>query len=201
MEAPYRPDNLTAAPLEHYGALFAEADKREITARTGAALTDDTFTLTILGESRSVTWPDFADEGWKDKDKILALRFLLDGRKPGGYTDFIPYRQLPWGEVYDRQFHNRCINRLAGTFGTNAAAFRRGCEALGGVKLKSSGDAYEIEFMPGLKLRFILWEGEDEFPASAQILFSDNFPDAFSGEDCVIVCEYVLSRLTAAAFR
>ena len=44
-------------------------------------------------------------------------------------------------------------------------------------------------------VRFTLWEGDDEFPAAAQILFSDNFPDAFAAEDRVVVCEYILGEM------
>mgnify|MGYP000594588565 CR=1 FL=1 len=29
----------------------------------------------------------------------------------------------------------------------------------------------------------ILWEGDEEFPPSSQILFSDNFPVSFQAED------------------
>ena len=80
------------------------------------------------------------------------------------------------------------------TGGTDKAAAAL-CEGLGGTEFKGSGIGYEFEFLPGLKLRFILWEGDDEFPASAQILFSDNFPDAFAAEDRVVVCENVLGMM------
>ena len=85
--------------------------------------------------------------------------------------------------------------RLAGTFGTRPQAFAAACEKLGGTKLTSSALAYEICFMKDLYLQFYLWEGDEEFPASTQILFSDNFPDTFSAEDRVFVCEYILNRL------
>ena len=37
--------------------------------------------------------------------------------------------------------------------------------------------------MPGLSIRFAVWNADDEFPPSSQILFSDNFQYAFSAED------------------
>lgn len=194
---PYAANNLTGRPLEHYMEIFRSCDTGEIAERTGAPLSVGTFTLTMLGEERAVTWPDFANEGWKDKDRILALRFLVDGKKPAPAGGFVTYRELPWGEVYDRQFHARCIDRLTGTFGTRIADFSRACESLGGRPTGKNCAGYELEFMPGLFVRLLLWEGDEDFPASAQILFSDNFPQAFTAEDCVIVTEYILSRLTA----
>ena len=77
-------------------------------------------------------------------------------------------------------------------------AFRAACEALGGMPVKSSGIGYDLEFLPNLHLRFFLWEGDEEFAPTAQILFSANFPEAFAAEDRVVVCEYVIGKLRAA---
>ena len=192
---PYDADNLTARPLEHYLERFRSTELSEIAARTVLPAEGNTLTLTLLGEPRRVTWPDFADEGWTDKDRILALRFLLDGKRPGAAVGFLTYRELPWGETYDRQFHARCIARLAGTYGTRAKAFSDACVRLGGRPVGKTGTGYAVEFMPGLTVQLLLWEADEDFPASAQILFSDNFPAAFSAEDCVYVCEYILKRL------
>ena len=47
-------------------------------------------------------------------------------------------------------------------------------------------------------LRFLLWEGDEEFPPSAQILFSDNFPLAFvQGEDMAVVGDVSIGVLKA----
>jgi len=212
----YNPNNMTELPLKHYMERFRAMTPEEIRERTGLepmaeqiepvwASADSgapaVFLLKVVGEEKRITWPDFEDEGWRDKDKILLLRYLIEGSKYGGYGEFVPYRSMPWGDVYDAKFRQRCIDRLTGTFGGNVAAYRKGCEALGGRKLSGSGEGYEIEFMPGLCIRFILWEGDDEFPAAGQILFSDNFPQTFSAEDRVVACEYVLGKLTRAAYQ
>ena len=54
--------------------------------------------------------------------------------------------------------------------------------------------------MKGLFVRLILWAGDDEFPPSAQILFSDNFPAAFTqGEDMAVVGDVTIDMLKALA--
>ncbi len=194
-KTPYAPDNLIQRPLTHYLEAFQKADPSEIAARTGVSREGNTFLLYVLGEEKRVTWPDFQDDNWKDKDRILFLRYLTEGKKTEPVSTFSAYRELPWGEVYDRNFRARCISRFTGMFGTNADGFRKAAEKLHGTEVPGSGLIYEIPFMDEMKLKFILWEGDDEFPASAQILFSDNFPEAFSAEDRVILCEYVLSRM------
>lgn len=194
-KTPYAPDNLTARPIAYYMQRFREADPEEIAARTGAVYADGVLSFTVLGNTLRVDWPEFKAEGWKDYDRILFLHFLLDGKpEPAGGT-FRSYPELPWGEVYDRNFRARCTMRMVRMFGTAPERFEAVSEALGGRKINGSGIIYEFEFMPGLFLRFILWPGDEEFPSSGQIVFSDNFPSSFAAEDRVVVCEYVLGKM------
>lgn len=195
---PYAANNQTELPLAHYRARFAAADPREIAQRTGAVLTGDRLTLCVLRDKLEIDWPDFSAAGWTDYHRILFLHYLLEGKAVSPCTAFKSYRDLPWGEVYDRNFNGRCVQRIVRSFGAKPEQLRAACEALGGMPVKSSGIGYDLEFMPNLHLRFFLWEGDEEFPASAQILFSENFPDAFAAEDRVVVCEYVIGKLRAA---
>ena len=58
------------------------------------------------------------------------------------------------------------------------------------------GDAsYELEVLPNYRVRLIVWEGDDEFPPNAQILFSANFPVSFSAEDRTVVGDVVISDI------
>ena len=71
-------------------------------------------------------------------------------------------------------------------------------EKIGAEKISNGDAGYEFEFLNDLKLRFILWAGDDEFPPSAQILFSDNFPMAFTqGEDMAVVGDVSINMLKA----
>lgn len=44
-------------------------------------------------------------------------------------------------------------------------------------------------------IRLSIWEGDNEFPASAQILFSDNFSAAFTAEDIAVAGDITLNAL------
>ena len=195
METPYRADNLTGMPLEHYMGRLQTADASEVADRLGLDWDGRGFTLRVLGEDRHVNFPAFDDEGWTDRWRILFGRYLLEGKKAAPMRSFVTYSEMPWGETYNEKFRQRCILRLAGTYGFRIAVYDKICEAMGAKKLQGSGDGWEFEFLPGLFVRFILWEGDEEFAATSQILFSDNFPDAFAAEDRVVVCEYVLGEM------
>jgi len=197
MQTPYAPDNKIRLPLEHYLREFAAVDPAEASERTGIPFDGEkkSFSFRMLGKERSVSWPEFKDEGWTDTERILVMRFLLEGSRPPAHTGFMTYREMPWGEVYDTNFQGRCVFRLARTFGTDPALFKKAAEEINGLPIQSSAVAYELEFMKGLYLRFFLWEGDDEFKPSAQILFSDNFSEVFTAEDRVIVCELTIAEL------
>lgn len=195
---PYSPNNMTELPLEHYLSEFKAADPNEISKRTGCGLQNNVLVLNVLGEERRVDWPDFSGEGWKDYDRILFLGYLLEGSAVSPTDNFVSYAEMPWGDVYNQKFRARCVNRLAAMLGNNEELYCRVCERMGAIRVKGSGIVYEFLFMKNLRLRFIIWPGDDEFPGSAQILFSDNFPTAFRPEDRVVVCEYVLGRMKKA---
>ena len=84
---------------------------------------------------------------------------------------------------------------LAGTYGFRPQVYTAVCRAMGAEHIKASGECWQFEFLPGLFVRFTLWEGDEEFAATSQIVFSDNFPDAFAAEDRVVVCEYILGEM------
>ena len=111
----------------------------------------------------------------------------------GGYKTF---REMPWGEVYIKPFTGRCLTRSAYKFGTNIAGFRRGSEAIGGQEMHHGDAGYEFDFIEPYKLQIFVWEGDDEFPPNAQILYSDNFATGFSAEDCVVAAELTITAIS-----
>ena len=68
---------------------------------------------------------------------------------------------------------------------------------LGGKSYEKGDIGWEFEFMPGLSIRFAIWNADDEFPPSAQILFSDNFRYAFDAEDMAVVGDVFIKILSA----
>lgn len=201
-EMPYAPDSKEAMPLAFYQEKFRQLDAADISRRCCVPYDGSTgmFTLTLLGETYRIHYPDFFVEGGttSPQEQILFLRYLVDGTLcPAG--DFVTYRELPWGEVYIRQFTGRCITRLAFSYGNRQDVFCKVMEKLPAVPVKMGDVAYELEFMPQLRIRMILWAGDDEFPPNAQILLSDNFASAFATEDVAYVGDIVLNRMKKLA--
>ena len=209
----YAKDSKERVPYEHYMALFQEADPVEISKKSDIPYDEKSkcFTIKLMNSVYHISWPEFNVTHEEDaigyypleemnSAKILIMRYLLEGCKVPSKGKFYTYRELPWGEVYQKQFHGRCILRLAFGFGNKLTQFASALEKLGGKKLKDGDCSYELEFLDGLFVRFIIWEADEEFPPSSQILFSDNFPvSSFSAEDLAVVGDIAIGTFKKLA--
>jgi hypothetical protein len=132
-------------------------------------------------------------------EHILILRYLCEGRYVPAAGNQLSYNDVPWGTVYYRNFEGRCLKRLAYGFGPDLPGFRAVMEGpvIRGEKRPQGDAGYHFEFLNGLSLSVMLWAADEEFPPSAQILFDDNFPAAFTAEDMAVVGEIMLERLKA----
>jgi len=200
MEPIYGKNNKEELPLEFYLEKYKAGDPAEMAARCSLPYDAGTRTITVelLGEPFAVTHPDFTIVGptpLTNKERILFLRYLLDGRCVPGSGQYLAYQELPWGEVYLQQFTGRCIKRFAFSYGFKPDLLRRVMERMPAKPVSRSDVGYEVALMGGLTIQFLLWLGDEEFPPNAQILFSDNFRYAFTAEDIANIGDIVLGRM------
>ncbi len=215
MEFQYEKDNKERVPLEHYLEEYGKIDPKEASERCQVQYDEDTqqFHIRLMGYSYLVSFPDFQVKKEHEEEegvfllldsapaKIIVLRFLIQGQLVKSAGRFLTYREVPWGEVYFRQFEGRCLTRLKFSFGFKLDKFAQGMEKLGAKKVSMGDAAYEFEFINGLFVRFILWAGDDEFPPSSQILFADNFPYAYQAEDLAVVGDISITTLKNLAYK
>lgn len=214
MDFPYEKDNKERIPLEHYLSEYRNIDPKEAAERCGVEYDEEKqqFHIRLMGFRYLVDFPEFAVHKEDENEegafllldmvpaKIIVLRFLISAQVVKSSGKYLTYREVPWGEVYFRQFEGRCLMRLKFGFGFKLDKFAEGMEKIPGVKKLSLGDvSYEFEFINGLHVRFILWVGDEEFPPSSQILFEDNFPYAYQAEDLAVVGDISISTLKALA--
>ena len=193
-------NNKEGKPLEFYLEKYREMDPAGMAARCGLPYDGEThaITMNLLGEQFLVSHPDYTIVGptpLTNAERILFLRYLLDGRKAQPLGQYLTYREFPWGEVYLQQFTGRCIKRFAFSYGSRPELLGKIMERLPARPLSRSDCGWELELMEGLTIQLLLWVGDDEFPPNAQILFSDNFRHAFTAEDLANAGDIVLNRM------
>ena len=210
MDFDYAIDSKEQRPYEYYLKTYQEIDPKEISERTGFFYDEErkVFTVVFMGSTYEISFPDYEISHKEDEKgvypleeamnaKIFMVRYLSEKAKTPSSGKFLTYREVPWGEVYFRQFQGRCLMRLAFSYGNKLEAFKKVMTAMGAKPLEQGDCAFELEFMEGFFIRLILWEGDDEFPPSSQILFSDNFAVTFAAEDLAVAGDICINMMKA----
>ena len=196
-------NNKEEVPFSHYLALFEKLDPQEAAKRCGVSFEDGCFTVQLLNSTYRIAWPEYAITA--DREDAFALtnlpcqtfllRYLLEGRQAALSLGYKTFREMPWGELYITPYTGRCLTRAAFTFGTQVPAFAAACERMGGEKLPHGDAGYGFGFLGGYRMQIMIYAGDEEFPPSSQILYSDNFASAFSAEDRVVAGDILISAI------
>ena len=189
-------NNKEEIPFSYYADLFAKADPAEISARLDIPWENNTFRITLLGTSCTVSYPSAeVTPNLPIPTQTYLIRYLLEGKRIPWQNTWKTFREMPWGELYIKPYTGRVLTRAAFTFGTRLAAFKAACEKMGATPVPNGDAGYEFDFIGGYKVRILVWEGDDEFPPNAQILYSDNFQDGFAPEDRVVTGDILITSI------
>ena len=129
--------------------------------------------------------------------QTFLLRYLLECKDVAWSGQWKTFREMPWGELYIKPYTGRVLTRAAFTFGTRIEKFRSACEKMGATPLSHGDAGYQFQLVPGYFVQVLAWEGDDEFPPNAQIIYSDNFADGFAAEDRVVAGDILISTIKA----
>lgn len=198
-------NNKEEVPFAHYVEKFSALDAQAAAARCGVSFDGHAFALTLLGETYCITWPEYSITSATPNAFALRslpcqtflLRYLLEGRAAAPSSGYKTFREMPWGELYIGPYTGRVLTRAAYTFGTRLAAFRAASEALGATPLPRGDAGYEYDLLGGYRMQLFVYAGDDEFPPSAQVLYTDSFESGFAAEDRVVAGDLLISALKA----
>ena len=189
-------------PFSHYESLFRGCDPAEVTARLQDVKWDgNEFYVNLLGREYAIAHPEYAIRAL-DGGKVpplptqtFLLRYLLEGKTVAWAGQWKTFREMPWGEMYIKPYTGRVLTRAAFTFGTRVAAFKTACEKMGAAPLKHGDAGYQFALIGGYQIQILVWEGDDEFPPNAQVIYSDNFAEGFAAEDRVVAGDILISTI------
>ena len=189
-------------PLSYSEGLFSKLDPQDATARLQDIRWDgNEFYVNLLGKEYAISHPVYAIRSVDGGNlpplptQTILLRYLLEGKTVLSTGAWLTFREMPWGELYIKPYTGRVLTRAAFTFGTRVAAFKKAAEAMG-AELIPHGDAgYRFRLIGEYEMQILVWEGDDEFPPNAQVLYSDNFVDGFAAEDRVVAGDILITYI------
>lgn len=124
--------------------------------------------------------------------------FWYSVNHPSISENYVPFRDVPGAAVFDSAFKKLTLAPLAEHFNGRLSAFCKACESLNGEKLPYGDAAYSIPIWNLLKLHIIFWDGDDEFPASATLLFDKSIVEFTHVETVVTIGSDGVQAILAA---
>ncbi|NLP37764.1 MAG: DUF3786 domain-containing protein [Firmicutes bacterium] len=179
-----------AKTLEIAQKTFAKCDPNLVAQLSKCPYAEKTnkFTVSYLGQTYYVSFPEgiVTNSDYQGADYITAILLLhyLSGASGVESSDtWISFKELQSGSIYVGPFHKRAINPLVKGFGTDPAAFCQAAKHLGGIATTFGDYSYVIPVLPRIPLVLVLWQGDDEFPATGNILFDQHANTYLHTED------------------
>ena len=189
-------------PFAHYVRRFREGNWAEDPNRLpGTQFDGENFHVQLMHRSYVISHPEYSIRALEEGPvpplmvQTFMLRYLMESRHIPWLGQWKTFREMPWGEVYVKPFTGRALARAAFTFAYKLDAFRAACEAIGGLPVERGDAGYEFNFIGNYKMQIFVWAGDEEFPPSAQILYSDNFAEGFTAEDRVVAADILISTI------
>ena len=188
-------------PFAHYEEQFKKLDPADAVARLNVKWDEKEFYVNLLGREYAISHPECVIRAVDGGNlpplpvQTFLLRYLLESKEVAWGGTWKTFREMPWGEMYIKPYTGRVLTRAAFTFGFKLAAFRAACEKMGALPVKHGDAGFEFNLIGGYKMQILMWEGDDEFPPSAQILYSDNFAEGFAAEDRVVAGDILISTV------
>ena len=191
-------------PFAHYEEKFRSLEPASVLERLKAVKWDGKeFTLTLLGREFAISHPDYAiralDEGKLPPLPVqtFLLRYLLESKDVAWSGQWKTFREMPWGEMYIKPYTGRVLTRAAYTFSFKLNAFRAAAQKMGAQEVKHGDAGCQFHLIGDYHMQILVWQGDEEFPPNAQILYSDNFAEGFAAEDRVVAGDILISTIKA----
>lgn len=160
----------------------------------------ETLVIDFFAESHHVLFPQVEFRCSTQKtvslvSRVLLLHYLLraDGSPITG--KWVSYKDIPGGLLYTHVFEKRVTHPLAKRFGRWGKLFLDAGQKLGGTSVGVGDASFIIRALPRVPLHYILWEGDEEFPPSVQLLFDSSVDHYLSLEDIVVLGQMATGRL------
>jgi len=188
------------AKITGYGSLCDKSDSKYHDTPSGKFIT-----LEYLNRTYRVTLPDItvtvadSNEDVPVRDRILILHYILTAKGTPLSGQIITFKELPEGQIYFRTFNQRTIKHLAANFGDKPDQLFTAAAKYGGTKAFYGDAAVTLPVFSHVPITFVVWKGDEEFPADAGVMYDSTVTDYLPTEDIIVLTETVVWKLVRTA--
>lgn len=174
---------------------------------SGFKFQEQMLLVPFLDQRYLVSYPDFefsnASNPGQDvplQEQVLVLHYLIASPSPWSGSEWVSYREIPGATFYYSAFVKRALDPLKNVFGNEIQGVARAACQLGGNPVDYGDAGYEFYFFPRVPLRLMVWQGDDEFPPSANIIFARGIEEILSPEDIAWMAGMLVYRMIKLHF-
>ncbi len=191
--------------IENWRSQFLTWNHRAQMANLGYTTLDDNFIhLTYLKTpyriDRATGWIENLNnpEEKLEFSTIMALYHILYYPKANPKTsgNWVAFRDVRRMGGFEQAFQQQFLAPVVAQLGGKVAELKALAQKIGFPLLPHGDVSFLAELFPGLCLKVIFWDGDEEFPPQLSILFDENIID-FTHEETVIMMAGDLLRLLA----
>lgn len=186
---------------------FMDMDKQQLMEKLPEIqLEADYLTLKLFDQKfgihretgKIVTYEDFQPA--EIISQLNIYTFLWFSSPQASLKDkWVPFRELSGASPFTKAFENHVLVPFAQTFSGQTEKLTQAYQALGGTTLSLSDAGGLVNAFNCMPIKFLFWDGDDEFPAQANILYDESATDFIHVESTVSIAIEGILRLAEAA--
>lgn len=167
--------------LDELRAELKDRSPADIAGKTGAELKkeddgEESFNLSCFFQDYTVSLPDFTvrDSRGQEGDLLITgfiIYYLYTADGTQEVNQWVSLREIPGGTFYADAFKGYTGDVLADSFRGDVEGLEKACRGMGGVEMDLGDLGFTFQLLPRVKLCLVYWQEDEEFPASARILF------------------------------
>ncbi|MGQ9628555.1 MAG: DUF3786 domain-containing protein [Anaerolineae bacterium] len=200
---PRNPEEIYGPALEKARRDLATLNPMDVAGRSGANYVRDGcyFQLQFFGKEHRI----FHKTGLVQLEKtgeeptvpirLILLHYLIHADGAPMADRWVSFWELPGGRIYNAAFQARANLRLARAFEKEPRKLITTAEALGGERLSYGDASFLFRVLPRLWMAVVFYQGDEEFPASANILFDGAAGHYLPTEDLAVLGGLLAGRL------
>jgi hypothetical protein len=203
--------NQLAKHVEKLRTDLADRDPAVLARQTGTQyqLQDQrrgVFDFSMLGQAVQLGYPAWVVLDANSKNEValplqaLALYYFTHSDGAPIEQRWISFADLPDGRFYNQAYQGYTGRELGRNFQNDIEAFTRASLVNAGILLptdhSSPGDcAFLFHALPRVSILVAYWLGDEDFPASAQVLFPASVPHYLPTDVCAFLGSTITRRL------
>lgn len=188
---------------ETWREIYRELDREELACRFGLEQDEKAYYLIYFHQKYRLDKESGMLTLYEEPEReltfhtVMTIYHLFYYSRPEARVSgrFVPFREVKRAAPFDPAFHKNILKPMAEAFEGHTQELVKACQALGGKKLPQGDAGYQLQSFDCMPLQMIFWDGDEEFPAQANILFDADITDFLHEETVVCLASDLFRRL------